>query len=165
METLLRLDELMRDIQRGGPANDEYLVLTVDRASARQVWAVIFSLALREAATSVHYHPWNVARPLWLTAASTEYAMVPPPQELTEELLSAACGWIAPRQCALGPFGRASQAGRLVVEHGTGQSDWFAVCWSTASGSGVDLYRCAPPSSLDGAGNTLTKTAEERAPL
>ena len=113
-----------------------------------RLWELLLALAVRDGASSVHYHPWRADGHLSYVVAGARYAMVPPPPELARRVALAAgalaCGTRLGAACRrwLGRPVRASGVVRL--EGPAGPSEWAGVVWSAGSRVGVEWYRLDP---------------------
>jgi hypothetical protein len=113
-----------------------------------RLWKMLLAMAVRDKATSLHYHPWRSDGHLSYIVEWQRYELVPPPFNLSRRLALAAgammCGnrlTAASRRWVGWPL-RAS--GRLRCASTFGTSDWAGVVWSVGSLIGVEWYRLQP---------------------
>jgi hypothetical protein len=128
-----------------------------DWAALGRMWRMALAMAVRDGASSVHYHPWRADGHLSYIVSRTRYVLVQPPQELARRAAAAAgalaCGGrlkTALRRWLGWPL-RAAGNVRLVT--GVATSDWAGVVWSVGSLCGVEWYRLDPPGSQENAMN------------
>ena len=91
MAVVARVEELI-GFRDSPPASDDDLVveLTDDPAVLGKMWGMILLLAVRDNATSVHYHPWREDGGLPYIVANVRHVLVPPPAELSEAVVGKA---------------------------------------------------------------------------
>lgn len=109
-----------------------------------QFWGLVLIMAVRDQATSLHYHPWrNVV--LTYIVAGTRYELIPPPAEAAPGILAAARALFAPPTW----FGRqrleVTTCGSFEFDAYDSLTTWDAVVWSSGERAGVELYRVSPP--------------------
>lgn len=118
-------------------------------------WPTVLAMAVRDGATSVHYHHWKAAEgwddSLWYMVGWVKYGLIPPTAEARELLLSS--GW---KLAAQGFWGRlrarmrGSAAGLVKAQSSSGETEWLVSAWGRGKYSGVDFHRLTPvPSQPD----------------
>ncbi len=92
MTVVVRVEELI-GFRDSPPANDDDMFvadadmiveLTDDPAVLGKMWGMILLLAIRDHATSVHFHPWREDGGLAYVVANVRHVLVPPPAERPE---------------------------------------------------------------------------------
>jgi hypothetical protein len=129
--------------------------LVVADDTTDQFWRLVLAYAVREGATSVHYHPWRSGLggedTLSCIIGETRFAMVPPDPdpEFTNQLLAA-----ARRLATTGPVGRlrawaaGGGVGRLRLVAAGEESEWCVVSWGSGEVAGVEFLRLSPLPAL-----------------
>lgn len=64
--------------------------------AVRKFWGLVLMLALRDKASSIHYHPWRAEGALSYVVDNVRYEMVPPPAEFASECVDAAFSLFVP---------------------------------------------------------------------
>ena len=124
MAVVVRVEELIgfRDSQ---PASDDdmFVELTDDPAVLGKMWGMILLLAIRDHATSVHYHPWREDGGLAYVVANVRHVLVPPPAELSGAVIAAARSVFTPaaRGGLLARLGWRRRAHQSLLVRGTGR--------------------------------------------
>lgn len=120
---------------------------------ASHLWELVLTMSVRDAATSLHYHPWKSSGELWYVVDRVRYALVPPAPEMARRLALAAgamlCGGFgaAVRQ----RLGRPLRAGgRVRVLSEFGDAEFAGVVWAVGGVFGVEWHRLDPPAEWDG---------------
>jgi hypothetical protein len=155
---VVRADELMRDFPSEG--DDVRYWLSDDPVTLARQWFMILLLALRDHATSVHYHPWREDGGLAYVVDGVRYPLdTPPSEESAGAVLAAAWslftepGWLARDRRGTGSgwlarLRRRAGAGAACATFGMDLGFdvflWDAVVWSSGERSGVELFRVAP---------------------
>lgn len=130
---------------------DSWAIPPDDFQSIRKNWGQAFLVAIRDRASSLHYHPWRTDGGLAYVVRNVRYPLVPPPAELAAPLLQVAQSFLAPSSTAKPPPPLAPASPPTAVcesvtlEIWEKQFVWDAVFWSTRERSGVEFYRIAPP--------------------
>ena len=148
MAVVVRVEKLI-GLCDSPPASDDDMVveLTDDPAVLGKMWGMILLLAVRDNATSVHYHPWREDGGLAYIVANVRHVLVPPPAELSEAVVAVARslftrprrgGWLS-RRAGGGPA-----CGSVELDVYGHMLVWDAVVWSSGVRSGVELFRIAP---------------------
>ena len=156
MAVVVRVEELIGFCDSPPASDDDMVVdamvveLTDDPAALGKMWGMILLLAVRDNATSVHYHPWREDGVLAYIVANVRHVLVPPPAELSEAVVAVARSlFTEPVQGGL----LARLCGRTVSGLSCGSVDfdvcgnvlvWDAVVWSSGERAGVELFRVAP---------------------
>ncbi len=112
------------------------------------MWRLVLAMAMRDGASSVHYHPWRSDGHMSYIVAGTRYEILEPPPkfaamlaEVAESLASAS--WFG--RIARGWRGRTHlTAGKVRLNAVTGESDWAVVVWTIDAQCGVEWYRLDP---------------------
>ena len=151
MAVVVRMEELTGFRGPAAPTEDDMLVpLSGDPAVLGKLWGLVLLLAIRDAATSVHYHPWREDGGLAFVVANVRYAMVPPPADLAEPMVAVARSLFTAADRG-GLFPRLGLGGRSGPVCSTMELDvwgnvyfWDAVVWSSGPRAGVELFRIAP---------------------
>jgi hypothetical protein len=110
-----------------------------------RMWRMVMAMAVRDGASSVHYHPWRADGRLSYIVSGIRYELVPPPPAFAPRLIAGAgaliCGsWLGAASRRW--FGRPLRAeGRVRLVSGLAASDWAGVVWSIGSHAGVEWYR------------------------
>ncbi len=138
------------------PDDDDAMLVTFDgdrahqRYAYRKLWGMVVLLALRDKASSVHYHPWRGGGALAMIVENVRYEMVPPPHEYADVCMEVARTlFTQPRRSGL--FSRLWQhrlentvSSTVRIEWDGWTSFWDAVCWSSGERAGVELYLITP---------------------
>jgi formylglycine-generating enzyme required for sulfatase activity len=130
--------------------DDMIVELTDDPAVLGKMWGMILLLAIRDHATSVHYHPWREDGGLAYVVANVRHVLEPPPAELSGAVIAAARSLFAPAArggllARLGWCRRAEPACSSVELDVWGNVlVWDAIVWSSGERAGVELFRVAP---------------------
>src|SRR5262245_2116396 len=129
MSAVLQLDDTLRGASW---TEDGALELGIDLESSQRLWAAVLSMALRDGASSIHYHPWNGDAVLSYIVDGTRYILVHPSNDLAENFLTVAREWITPHRSLLRPMAGppTTCAGRIVIKTDRQCSEWLVVCWS-----------------------------------
>jgi hypothetical protein len=156
---VVRLMELL-DLRDSPPASDDAMVveLTDEPAALGKFWSMILLLAIRDNATSVHYHPWREDGVLAYIVANVRHELSPPPDELSEAVVTMARslftepvqgGLLARLGGLLARLGGRTvsglSCGAVEFDVGGNMLLWDAVVWSSGERAGVELFRVAPP--------------------
>jgi hypothetical protein len=139
MAVVVRMEDLT-GFRGPAPPTDEDMVvpLSDDPAALAKLWGLVLLLAIRDGATSIHYHPWRADGGLAYVVANVRYAMVPPPADLAEPMVAVA-------RSVFAGGGRSGPAcSTMEVDVWGNVYLWDAVVWSSAARAGVDLFRIAP---------------------
>jgi hypothetical protein len=136
-------------------------------------WGLILSMAVRDRAISVHWHPWRAEDALGYIVDGTRYSLLMRPSAEFDCCISAAArDLVAPRELHsfarrsryLGPhirvlFGwwlRRSVAGRFRCISEYGPTEWAGVWWHVDGQAGAEFHR------LDIAVNPITSRIKDR---
>jgi hypothetical protein len=112
---------------------------------ARLIWRQVLEIAVRDRASSVHYHPWCNGSPLTYIVAGTRYEIVPPLDYLSRTLVLAAGAMLARTRAGvwsrrfLGWPIRAS--GLLRLSDNGRVTEWAGIVWAIRGLSGVEWNR------------------------
>jgi hypothetical protein len=153
MGRLVQLPDLLTPTSEGDPLLVEF---GLNWAEFGRMWRMILAMAVRDGASSVHYHPW---RPpdghMCYLISGVRHQLVPPPPAHAYRVAAAAgalmCGsWLgAVSRRWLGWPLRTS--GRVSLTGGLGTSEWAGVVWVVGSLvgvvgplAGVEWYRLDP---------------------
>jgi hypothetical protein len=142
MATVVRLAELtgIRD-SSAATDGDMCVELTDDPAVLGKMWGLVLLLALRDSATSVHYHPWRADGGLAYVIANVRYAMIPPPTELAGSVVAVARSLFT----GSGRGGSGAACSSVELDVWGAAFVWDAVVWCSGERTGVELFRVAPP--------------------
>jgi hypothetical protein len=122
-----------------GPDDPWLMEFTIDRAGAERMWKAVLAMAVRDRASSVHFHPWRPDA-LAYVVGDARHALGQPPSELDGELLAVARELIAP-----GPDASPADAvGRVLLRTQQGGAEWVGVCWAAGGTEGADFFRLGP---------------------
>ena len=158
MAIVIRMGELI-GFRDSPPASDDdmsvgdddmIVELTDDPAVLCKMWGMILLLAIRDHATSVHYHPWREDGGLACVVANVRHVLEPPPAELSGAVIAAARSVFTPAArggllARLGWRRRAEPACSSVELDVWGNVlVWDAIVWSSGERAGVELFRVAP---------------------
>jgi hypothetical protein len=147
MANVFALDELLSGPQvvrtdDGGMAVE----VTIDRPSARCLWARTFAMALRdrEGVTSIHFHPWLAGERLSYRNMANLYCVFPPPLKLTHLFLDEARVIVGAGSLRAWLAG-GTVAGEFEVDCHGQRSRWVGMVWNAGKTQGVDFYRLREP--------------------
>lgn len=119
-------------------------------AGFRKLWGMVLCMAVRDQATSIHYHPWQADWSLTYVCECKRYAMVPPPDEYAAGIVAEArAAFTRPPGFFARLFGRdpvACGTLRLIVG---APVLWDVVCWSTGPRFGVDFFLVTPVGKVE----------------
>ncbi len=136
--------EALAGSSRLPPAEDapDHTAITID--GPNHFWGLVLMMAVRDRATSLHYHPWRAGVVTYVTDF-TLYELVPPPEAMAGALLDSARALFAPPSL-LGRLRRRGVAcGSFEFDAYDSLTVWDAVVWSSGPRGGVELYRVVPP--------------------
>jgi hypothetical protein len=108
------------------------------------IWRRVLAVAVRDRASSVHYHPWH-GQPLTYIVACKRYEMVPPPDWHRRTLVLAAGAMVA--QTWVGAWSRRflgwpiRASGLLRLPDKGRVTEWAGIVWSVRGRSGVEWNR------------------------
>jgi hypothetical protein len=157
---VVRVEDLIGDFSLLERDEEDGLLITFPTEpkelsiALRKLWGLVLLMAIRDRATSVHYHPWRGDSSLAEIVDNIRYEMVPPPPECAEELMSAARSIFLPTNT--GFFARLLGRGPARTACATVSLDvggvpilWDVVCWFSGERGGLDFFRVTllePPS-------------------
>lgn len=127
---------------------DDSIELSAEPAPLRKLWGLVLLLAVRDRASSVHYHPWRIDGELAYVVGNVRYVMVPPPPSLAGPILDTARSLIVPRRGFLGRLVRRDRGpvcGSLALDVWGNHYGWEVVIWSSGGRSGAEFFRVSPP--------------------
>ena len=108
------------------------------------IWNLVLEMAIRDRASSIHYHPWNVGS-LAYVVDDKRYEMVPPPADISRTFVLAAGSMLAKTRAEvwsrrfLGWPIRASGLLRFPCDGRV--TEWFGIVWKVHSFTGVEWNR------------------------
>ena len=158
MRNILQLPNLAEIEARSGDESDPS---APTRDSGQKLLNIVLALAIKDNASSVHYHIWRDDAmgegTLYYVIGGVCYEMVPPPLEIVGALFAAGRRLLASRglwgslRRLLGrALGSCSGQFSLLDTDGRG-SEWCGAVWSAGKTAGLDFYRYDPPVPLVGA--------------
>lgn len=113
-----------------------------DVTAVRKLWGMVLLMAVRDRATSVHYHPWREYGALSYVVDYVWYRLVPPACEFAGRIIEVARELFTP---AGGWFRRSGPACAAVeLDVWGNRYVWDAVVWSSGPRAGVELFRVTP---------------------
>jgi len=119
-------------------------------AGFRRLWGFVLCMAVRDNATSIHYHPWRADLILTYVVECKQYEMVPPPVEYATGIVAEArAAFTRPVGFFARLFGRGQAASgtlRLIVG---APILWDVVCWTTGERFGVEFFRVTPVGKVE----------------
>lgn len=126
----------------GGPKGTIQIDTSNRECAARTIWAYSFLVAIRENATSIHFHPWLKGESMsyFNNNGGQKYCIFPPPASMDRALLASASrllGASKPRKL----FSSGSCSGDFSVEHCDSITKWSGVVWKSKVARGVEFYR------------------------
>ena len=113
-----------------------------------RMWRMVLAMAVRDGASSVHYHPWRADGHLSYLVAGVRYEMVPPHPELAHRVAAAAGALVCGSR--LGAMSRrwlgwpSRAGGRVRLTGQSGESEWAGVVWAVGPLAGVEWFRLDP---------------------
>jgi len=140
---------------RRADANGDMLVFFDDSiqlpSEIRKLWGMVLTMALRDRATSVHYHPWRTdGRLTYVIEGRQRYEFIPPPEAHAAAIIEIARSLFTapPARGLLSRFvGRTRDravCSSFTFEVGCWSVLWDVVCWSNGERAGVELFRVTP---------------------
>lgn len=108
--------------------------------TGRPFWAYVLLEAIRDNASSVHYHPWLGDQALSRLVANESCVLTPPPLEWAETIVAAARSLLAPYRLSMWG-GRRTLSGQFKLRFENHSVDWAGVIWCAGSVNGVELFR------------------------
>jgi hypothetical protein len=150
----------MENTVRISESIDSLIEFDEEKYSSERFWRLVLTIAVRDSASSLHYHPWRNNSPTFVSHSMTYvvngivYGLVPPPLSAEKLLIEAARKLLAPgrfrfmRRLLTGSPSITS--GHLLAETSCGTSKWFGACWGANGFAGVDLYRLDLPPIKNG---------------
>lgn len=117
---------------------------------AHKMWGHVLLMAIRDGASSVHYHPWRSDEPLSYVIANVRHPLDPPPAEWCEWVVSAAWSVFAPRLSLLDRLiarWRGAACGGFTLWLEDCGVEWVGICWSSGKLIGADFFQVVPPVS------------------
>jgi hypothetical protein len=153
-------------------------VLVADSDPMRKFWGYVLLFAVRDNASSVHYHPWRGDGALAYIVANTRIELHPPHPDWARHCVAAARSLLAHRSllgriavatrsflsdCSLLGLilvGRSARrtCGSLVLGVAEHRIEWQVVCWSSGGRCGVEFFRITPIESETAGAAPLTHT-------
>ncbi len=121
--------------------------LATDADPARKLWGYVLLMAVRDKASSVHYHPWRGDGALAYVVANTRVEMRPPHPSAAERCVAAARSLLGHRCGLLGRIlvGQLNLAcGSLILGVAEHRIEWEVVCWWSGGRFGVEFFRITP---------------------
>jgi hypothetical protein len=117
----------------------------------RKLWGAVLTMAVRDRATSVHYHPWRTdGRLTYVIEGRQRYEFIPPPEVHAVTIIEGARSLFTapPARGLLSLFvQRAPEpavCSSFTFEVGGWSVVWDAVCWSNGERASVELIRVTP---------------------
>ena len=114
----------------------------------KKFWGMVFLMAVRDNATSVHYHPWRGDGALAYIVDDVRFEMHPPPVEWAGHLVKTA-RYLAVRPQSIVTrilSGRGDPTcGKLTLCVDEHEIEWQVVCWWSGARIGVEFIRISPP--------------------
>jgi hypothetical protein len=129
--------------------------LATDADPARKLWGLLLLMAVRDGASSVHYHPWRGDGALAYIIANIRIVLRPPPDLWAEYCVAVARSLLGRRRSLLGRMliGQPNPAcGSLVLGVEEHRIEWEVVCWSSGGRLGVEFFRTTPMEAEAAAG-------------
>jgi hypothetical protein len=114
---------------------------------ALRLWKMVLAMSVRDAASSLHYHPWKPSGGLWYVVKRVRWALVPPPNVMARPLALAAGSLLSGRVGAVlrRRFGWPLRtSGWLRVDSEFGPATFAGVVWETGGVFGVEWHRLEP---------------------
>jgi hypothetical protein len=122
--------------------------LQAGRVTYDWTWGPVLAMAVKDRASSVHYHPWRTDRMadfvLSYVILGTRYGLLRPPPEAAGRLLAEARGLICPGRLRRLAAGRTVVGRVRLVGAGGTWEDWCGVCWSGGGLAGVEWNWVGP---------------------
>jgi hypothetical protein len=145
---VVRVGELAGFPDAPSAGDDDMVVqLSDDSAALGKLWGMVLLVAVRDHASSIHYHPWREDGGLSVVVANVRYVMVPPPPHLVGPLIAVARSLFT-RPGRSGWFSRGAGGGPVCktveLDVWGHTSVWDAIVWSSGERSGVELFRIEP---------------------
>lgn len=112
--------------------------------SSKQKWtlAMLLAMAVRDGASSVHYHPWRSGEELWYVAQGQRFTLLTPDSESCTALLYDAKQLVANGLVArLSAWMSGCAYGQVRLVNETGESQWGVVYWSRGQLAGMEFLR------------------------
>lgn len=144
----VRVDDL---IAAPSPSSDGTVVESADGPTElSRLWCMVLLIAIRDHATSIHYHPWREDGGLAYVVGGVRCALESPPANLAGSFLAVARSlfsepitnglpdrlrWSSGADAACASF-KLDVRGDVFL--------WDAVVWSSGERSGVELFRVSP---------------------
>jgi|GEM_PF-6854957 len=113
------------------------------RTEMIRMWCHLFAMAVRDRATSVHWHPWREGEALSYIIRTTRYTLMRPPTELNTLTSAVAREFVVPGRIrsTIGRWLGRSVASRFICVNSLGPSEWCGVWWAIGSINGADFFR------------------------
>ena len=125
--------------------------LASDPDFMRKLWCMVLLMAIRDHASSVHFHSWRGNAALTYIISNTRFQLLSPPSDQAEWCVSAARSLLQ-RPGFLRWFLGGQQTptcGTLVLRVSEHEIKWQVVTWSSGGRCGVEFFRLTP--SVDAA--------------
>lgn len=107
-------------------------------AALRQMWAMVLLMAIRDYASSLHYHPWRPHGGLSYIVDDVRHEIMPPPDRYAGDLLAIG------RSMFLGLDAEndvSTACDTMVLRFRSGWNlKWDVIWWSTGYRAGLELY-------------------------
>ncbi|MBN9517284.1 hypothetical protein J0H58_02010 [bacterium] len=118
---------------------------SIEFSECDRLWRMVLAMAVRDGASSAHYHPWRANGPLSYVVAGIRYELIPPPPTLARQLAEAVAALAGGNRLIATLrrwFGRPPRAsGRVRLIGPDGLTNWAGVVWSAGGALGVEWYR------------------------
>ncbi|MFO0822236.1 MAG: hypothetical protein U0792_03820 [Gemmataceae bacterium] len=145
------VEELLGPMLAKNGSDDDDMLVTFNEDGCNSVecfkklWAMLILMAIRDKASSLHYHPWRKDGVLAYVVENTRYEMVPPPAKLAQACFEVARLMFMPpdQQQFWERSAEHAACSAVRMEFEGWASLWDAVCWSSGERVGVDLFLVA----------------------
>ena len=118
-------------------------LLADDAGPGGRLWAFLLLMAIRDKASSVHYHPWRADGPLSYIVDNVRHTLEPPHAEHAEMVVAAARSLIAPHRWLFADR-RTTLGGSFALQFEGISVEWDVVCWSSGTRMGAEFFRVVP---------------------
>jgi hypothetical protein len=118
-----------------------------DQDPTIKLWGMLLLMAVRDNATSLHYHPWRGEGALAYVVRNVRHEMRPPQPDAAERCIAAARSLMFRGRNRIRRIlsGRSSPlCESLTIGIEEHRIEWEVVCWFSRKRSGVDFFRVTP---------------------
>ena len=127
-------------------------LVSEDQDPTLKLWGMLLLMAVRDNASSLHYHPWRGDGALAYVVRNVRQEMRPPSPDSAERCIAAARSLMVRgrnriRRILSGRWNPACES--LILGIGGHEIEWEVVCWSSGGRIGVEFFRVAPPVEHD----------------